>query len=125
MASPLVLFQGILSLSAIAGGLLAEAAGPRPTTRSPPGPTTTYHGPPLSGPYTHHLNLTTVEIYTHLHLPADDCPTCGANGRELWPNSTRTLSYFVVDGMAIIDGDIIFGTEAELLASTVEPLRPT
>ncbi|KAF2188066.1 zincin, partial [Zopfia rhizophila CBS 207.26] len=33
----------------------------------------------------------------------------------------RTVSYYLVDGWAIIDGDVIFGTEAEILAAAVSP----
>lgn len=37
------------------------------------------------------------------------------------PQVTRNVAYTVEEGLAIIDGDIIFGTEAELLAVVVDP----
>jgi hypothetical protein len=59
------------------------------------------------------LNLTTLTIQ---YQP----PPLSLNGSFLYnltyPSVQERVSYFTIDGLAIIEGDIIFGTEADILA---------
>lgn len=38
-----------------------------------------------------------------------------------FPLRQRRVAYFVLDGLAIVDGDVVWGTEAEILAAQVQP----
>ncbi|ORY18719.1 hypothetical protein BCR34DRAFT_595948 [Clohesyomyces aquaticus] len=59
------------------------------------------------------LNLTTIEIQISpgiIYINSSDGINCTI------PPVTQRVSYYVEDGIAIIDGDVIFGTEADLLS---------
>ena len=64
-------------------------------------------------------NYTTLEIYAGPAGP-QATQTAGFCNATAPPATKKTVAYFVTDhGNAVIDGDIIFGTEAQLLAAAV------
>jgi hypothetical protein len=60
-------------------------------------------------------NVTTIEIQLSPGILAFN----NTSNNFTIPPVTQRLSYFVQDGAAIVDGDVIFGTEDELLAWAV------
>lgn len=66
-------------------------------------------------------NYTTLEIYAGPAGP-QATQTAGFYNATAPPATKKTVAYFVTDhGNAVVDGDIIFGTEAQLLAAAVNP----
>jgi hypothetical protein len=62
--------------------------------------------------------LKTVEVHIAQNPILSNDTTCMNDG-ECPPPETRTLSYFVSDGLAIIDGDVIYGTEEQIIESSI------
>jgi hypothetical protein len=62
-------------------------------------------------------NLTTITI--EYQPPSDFVNNSGYSYNISYPTVRRRVSYFVQQNLAIIDGDVIFGTESELLAHRV------
>jgi len=63
-------------------------------------------------------NISTVEIQ---YQPPPIQINGSANYTITFPPVRERVTYFTVGDLAIIDGDVIFGTEAELLAHVVRP----
>lgn len=60
-------------------------------------------------------NLSSIDI----QLPGPELRFNGTNATLTLPPVTQRLTYFVEDGLAIVDGDVIFGTEDELLSYSI------
>lgn len=104
---------------------------PPPITTSNPSPTpvtdlVSTQGPIISamveGPAISSVqNYTTLEIYAGPAGPQATQTESNCNTTAAYV-AKKTVAYFVTEhGNAVIDGDIIFGTEAELLRAAVNP----
>jgi cysteine-rich repeat protein len=65
-------------------------------------------------------NLTVLDIYDTPGSFRFNGSTCNVTQTP----SVKRVAYFVSNGYAVIDGDVIYGTEAQLLASAVTPNVP-
>lgn len=102
--------------------ILVQLATAAPTSGSPSAaPITSTISPEPSAPPGFNpslpTNFTTLDIAIYPRGFRLNTTLCNATQTP----EIRTVSYHIVEGWAIIDGDVIFGTEAEILAAAVPP----
>lgn len=72
----------------------------------------------LSIAQTPEKTLETIQVHISPNPILSNDTTC-MNGGECSAPETRTVTYFVAEGLAIIDGDVIYGTEDEIIESSI------
>ncbi|PVI00150.1 zincin [Periconia macrospinosa] len=119
-----MLFLSIYLLHAAYANPVDPAVTSVPATSSPPPASSLSYAPTISAipegpPASIAKSYSTLEIYAAPAGPRAT-QTAGYCNATAPPATKRTVAYYVTDhGNAVVDGDIIFGTEAQLLAAAV------